>query len=232
MGQICKLINLDFIVHLYHTVQYFILSSIAPANRELLVLRCERGFRMRVIIDVLDLVNGQSNAAEEQPVDDGASGELLVGPGAGGNQPRVSEVKKALPPVTPVQEEMLRRAKRYAMEQSVQQVTEGIQNRLNVRLKGKKCNAVCVMFSKQSTKIYFHRQSTSTLVSAYGNNSRKWTAPLTDTFSQGCPLMRELTVFLYSTAQKQANHQTRPRLNASASVGGRVRSKNKRRLAH
>ena len=36
------------------------------------------------------------------------------------------------------------------------------------------------------------------LVSAYGNNSHKQTAPLTDTFfnSRGCPLTRELTVFV------------------------------------
>ena len=34
------------------------------------------------------------------------------------------------------------------------------------------------------------------LVSAYGNNSRKWVALLADTFfnTQGCPLTRELTV--------------------------------------
>lgn len=37
-------------------------------------------------------------------------------------QPRPSEVKKALPPLTYQQEEMLKKAKRYAMEQSVQQV--------------------------------------------------------------------------------------------------------------
>ena len=39
-------------------------------------------------------------------------------------QPRPSEVKKALPPLTFQQEEMLKKAKRYAMEQSVQQVSD------------------------------------------------------------------------------------------------------------
>ena len=41
-----------------------------------------------------------------------------------------------------------------------------------------------------------HRPDFS-LVSAYGNNSRKRTAPLTDTFlnSRACPLTRELTVY-------------------------------------
>lgn len=59
---------------------------------------------------------------EDQPIDDGSKGELVIGPGAGGMQPRPSEVKKALPPLTYQQEEMLKKAKRYAMEQSVQQV--------------------------------------------------------------------------------------------------------------
>lgn len=69
---------------------------------------------------------------DDQPVDDGSAGELVAGPGAGGMQPRPSEVKRALPPLTPMQDEMLKRAKRFAMEQSVQQVTVGIQNRLKV----------------------------------------------------------------------------------------------------
>ena len=55
-------------------------------------------------------------------MDDGSAGELIAGPGAGGMQPRPSEFKKALPPLTLLQEEMLKRAKRFAMEQSVQQV--------------------------------------------------------------------------------------------------------------
>ena len=59
---------------------------------------------------------------EDQPVDDGSKGELVIGPGAGGMQPRPSEVKRALPPLTYQQEEMLKKAKRFAMEQSVQQV--------------------------------------------------------------------------------------------------------------
>lgn len=67
--------------------------------------------------------SGAANGdAEDQPIDDGSKGELVVGPGAGGMQPRPSEVKKALPPLTYQQEEMLKKAKRYAMEQSVQQV--------------------------------------------------------------------------------------------------------------
>lgn len=67
--------------------------------------------------------SGAANGdAEDQPIDDGSRGELVVGPGAGGMQPRPSEVKKALPPLTYQQEEMLKKAKRYAMEQSVQQV--------------------------------------------------------------------------------------------------------------
>lgn len=59
---------------------------------------------------------------EDQPIDDGSNGELVIGPGAGGMQPRPSEVKRALPPLTYQQEEMLKKAKRFAMEQSVQQV--------------------------------------------------------------------------------------------------------------
>ena len=65
-------------------------------------------------------VNGD---VEDQPIDDGSKGELVIGPGAGGMQPRPSEVKKALPPLTYQQEEMLKKAKRFAMEQSVQQVS-------------------------------------------------------------------------------------------------------------
>ena len=40
-------------------------------------------------------------------------------------------------------------------------------------------------------------------MSAYGNNSRKQTAPLTDTFfnSRGCPLTRELTVVFFRARQ-------------------------------
>ena len=64
-------------------------------------------------------VNGD---VEDQPIDDGSKGELVIGPGAGGMQPRPSEVKRALPPLTYQQEEMLKKAKRFAMEQSVQQV--------------------------------------------------------------------------------------------------------------
>ena len=68
--------------------------------------------------------SGAANGdAEDQPIDDGSKGELVIGPGAGGMQPRPSEVKKALPPLTYQQEEMLKKAKRYAMEQSVQQVS-------------------------------------------------------------------------------------------------------------
>lgn len=63
-----------------------------------------------------------SGDVEDQPIDDGSNGELVIGPGAGGMQPRPSEVKRALPPLTYQQEEMLKKAKRFAMEQSVQQV--------------------------------------------------------------------------------------------------------------
>lgn len=59
---------------------------------------------------------------DEQPVDDGTKGELCLGPGAGGMNPRQSEVKRALPTLHYTQEELLKKAKRYAMEQSVQQV--------------------------------------------------------------------------------------------------------------
>ena len=65
--------------------------------------------------------NGQ--AEEEQPEDDGKKGELVIGPGAGGTQPRASECKRALPTLTLEQEERLKKAKRFAMEQSVQQVS-------------------------------------------------------------------------------------------------------------
>lgn len=75
---------------------------------------------MVLVVFVDALVNG--DAHDEQPMDDGSAGELIAGPGAGGMQPRPSEFKKALPPLTLLQEEMLKRAKRYAMEQSVQQV--------------------------------------------------------------------------------------------------------------
>ena len=54
--------------------------------------------------------------------DDGTKGELTVGPGVGGIQPRWSECKRALPGLTLDQEERLKKAKRFAMEQSVQQV--------------------------------------------------------------------------------------------------------------
>ncbi|RMX47423.1 hypothetical protein pdam_00002155 [Pocillopora damicornis] len=68
-------------------------------------------------------VAGAANGdVEDQPIDDGSNGELVIGPGAGGMQPRPSEVKRALPPLTYQQEEMLKKAKRFAMEQSVQQV--------------------------------------------------------------------------------------------------------------
>ncbi|XP_067037789.1 poly(U)-binding-splicing factor PUF60-like isoform X1 [Acropora muricata] len=66
--------------------------------------------------------NAMNGDVEDQPIDDGSKGELVIGPGAGGMQPRPSEVKRALPPLTYQQEEMLKKAKRYAMEQSVQQV--------------------------------------------------------------------------------------------------------------
>ncbi|XP_032219019.2 poly(U)-binding-splicing factor PUF60 isoform X2 [Nematostella vectensis] len=59
---------------------------------------------------------------EEQTPDDGTKGTLLIGPAAGGIQPRATESKRALPSLTIIQEELLKRAKRYAMEQSVQQV--------------------------------------------------------------------------------------------------------------
>jgi len=76
--------------------------------------------------DIFLLDSSASNAmngdVEDQPIDDGSKGELVIGPGAGGMQPRPSEVKRALPPLTYQQEEMLKKAKRYAMEQSVQQV--------------------------------------------------------------------------------------------------------------
>ena len=58
----------------------------------------------------------------DQPEDDGKKGELVIGPGAGGIQPRASECKRVLPALTLEQEERLKRAKRFAMEQSVQQV--------------------------------------------------------------------------------------------------------------
>lgn len=47
---------------------------------------------------------------------------MTVGPGVGGIQPRWSECKRALPGLTLDQEERLKKAKRFAMEQSVQQV--------------------------------------------------------------------------------------------------------------
>ena len=59
----------------------------------------------------------------DQPIDD-ESGELLLGPGTGGLQPRVSEAKRALPKLVREQEERLAQAKRFAMEQSVQHVGE------------------------------------------------------------------------------------------------------------
>lgn len=81
---------------------------------------------MLLTSDVFSLDSSASNAmngdVEDQPIDDGSKGELVIGPGAGGMQPRPSEVKRALPPLTYQQEEMLKKAKRYAMEQSVQQV--------------------------------------------------------------------------------------------------------------
>jgi len=54
-------------------------------------------------------------------MDDG-KGALVAGPGAGGLQPRPSEAKRALPKLTRPQEEALAKAKRYAMEMSVQHV--------------------------------------------------------------------------------------------------------------
>jgi hypothetical protein len=66
--------------------------------------------------------NGVHIVKVEQPGDDGTQGELVLGPGSGGMQPRQSEVKRALPTLAYTQEELLKKAKRYAMEQSVQQV--------------------------------------------------------------------------------------------------------------
>jgi len=70
----------------------------------------------------LSPVLGNGVAKDEQPVDDGTKGELCLGPGAGGMNPRQSEIKRALPLLHYTQEELLKKAKRYAMEQSVQQV--------------------------------------------------------------------------------------------------------------
>ena len=50
-------------------------------------------------------------------------GELTVGPGSGGLQPRFSEAKRALPKLVRAHEERLAQAKRFAMEQSVQHVS-------------------------------------------------------------------------------------------------------------
>ncbi|CAB4003510.1 poly(U)-binding-splicing factor PUF60-like isoform X2, partial [Paramuricea clavata] len=69
-----------------------------------------------------DLANGTAAVGEQPPEDDGTRGELTVGPGVGGIQPRWSECKRALPGLTLDQEERLKKAKRFAMEQSVQQV--------------------------------------------------------------------------------------------------------------
>lgn len=55
-------------------------------------------------------------------MDDG-KGAIVAGPGAGGLQPRPSEAKRALPKLTRPQEEALAKAKRYAMEMSVQHVS-------------------------------------------------------------------------------------------------------------
>ena len=69
------------------------------------------------------LPTGQNGTHEdEQPSIDDQKGQLIAGPGAGGLQPRPSEAKKALPKLTREQEEALARAKRFAMEQSVQHV--------------------------------------------------------------------------------------------------------------
>eukprot|EP00794_Sanderia_malayensis_P005472 gene5472-6156_t len=67
---------------------------------------------------------GQINRRIEDdlPATDDPSGQLIAGPGAGGLQPRPSEAKRALPKITRPQEEALAKAKRYAMEQSVQHV--------------------------------------------------------------------------------------------------------------
>lgn len=54
---------------------------------------------------------------------DDESGELVLGPGTGGLQPRVSEARRALPKLIREQEEKLAQAKRFAMEQSVQHVS-------------------------------------------------------------------------------------------------------------
>lgn len=69
-------------------------------------------------------VTGQISRREDDylPVMDDGKGALVAGPGAGGLQPRPSEAKRALPKLTRSQEEALAKAKRYAMEMSVQHV--------------------------------------------------------------------------------------------------------------
>lgn len=75
----------------------------------------------KCILILLSNIPG-NGVKDEQPGDDGTQGELVLGPGAGGMQPRQSEVKRCLPSLAYTQEELLKKAKRYAMEQSVQQV--------------------------------------------------------------------------------------------------------------
>ncbi|XP_065072045.1 poly(U)-binding-splicing factor PUF60-like [Rhopilema esculentum] len=67
---------------------------------------------------------GQISRREDDdlPLYDDGKGQIVAGPGAGGLQPRPSEAKRALPKLTRPQEEALAKAKRYAMEMSVQHV--------------------------------------------------------------------------------------------------------------
>ena len=85
----------------------------------------------------LCLANGTAAGGEQSPEDDGTRGELTVGPGVGGMQPRWSECKRALPGLTLDQEERLKKAKRFAMEQSVQQVCTDLNDLLANRPAGR-----------------------------------------------------------------------------------------------
>ena len=79
-------------------------------------------YKLLTLFHNICLANGVVAGEGEPPEDDGTKGELTVGPGVGGIQPRWSECKRALPGLTLDQEERLKKAKRFAMEQSVQQV--------------------------------------------------------------------------------------------------------------
>ena len=59
--------------------------------------------------------------ADNQPTDN-QTDDIAYGPGGGGMQPRSSEAKKQLPKLTRDMEELLAKAKRFAMEQSVKHV--------------------------------------------------------------------------------------------------------------